>query len=74
MPKQYVSKAGAVFPATLADYKRAKAGELDKVKWAEAAPGKPITAPYPEIVSSWLRNGFEEIGAKEVTGDGVPVG
>jgi len=74
MPRTFVSKAGAVFPATLADFKRAKAGELDKVKWAEAAPGKPLAAPYPEVIGSWLDNGFKEVGAKEVTGDGVPVG
>jgi hypothetical protein len=63
MARQFVSAAGAHYPATLADYKRAKAGELDKVKWAEALPGKPLEAPYQEIVASWLANGFEEVSA-----------
>jgi hypothetical protein len=69
MPRTFVSDSGATFPATLADYKRAKAGELEKVRWATAQAGKPLAAPYPEIVSSWLANGF-----REVTGDGVSVG
>jgi len=38
-----------------------------------AAAGKPLAAPYPEIVSSWLRNGFSEVGAKqEEVDDGIP--
>ena len=72
MPRTFVSKAGAVYPATLADYKRAKAGELEKVKWATAAPGKPLPAPYPDVIPSWLRNGFTEVDQKEVDDDGVP--
>ena len=74
MPRTFVTDSGAVFPAALADFKRAKAGSMDKVKWARAEPGKPITAPYPEIIPSWLRNGFREIDAepeKEVIVSGV---
>lgn len=60
MPRTFTSASGALFPATLADFKRAKAGELDKVKWSRAEPGKRIAAPYPEIIPSWLANGFKE--------------
>jgi hypothetical protein len=54
--------AGAAYPATLADFKRAKAGEMDKVRWARAEAGKAIAAPYAEVISSWLANGFTEVG------------
>ena len=74
MPRTFVSKAGAVFPATLADFKRAKAGDFDKVTWAQVVAGKAVAAPYPEVIGSWLANGFKEVGAKEVSEDGVPVG
>jgi hypothetical protein len=66
MPKLYLSKTGASYPATLADYKRARSGQKAKVKWAEAEPGVAIPAPYPELVASWLANGFEEVSADAV--------
>ena len=81
MTRQFIPPPGAVFPATLADYKRAKAGDMEKVRWACAEDDKPVAAPYPEIITSWLANGFVEIDggksaevAEEVNGDGIQVG
>lgn len=62
MARTFVSKVGAEFPATLADFKRAKAGDLDKVRWTRVEAGEPLRAPYPEIIGSLLANGFEEVG------------
>lgn len=67
MPTMFVSKSGATYPATAADFRRAKAGDVDKVKWARAEAGKPLAAPYPEIVASWLANGFEEVKGSGVS-------
>lgn len=71
MPRTFVTDRGASYPATLADFKHAKSGALEKVRWARAEAGVPLAAPYPEIIPSWLANGFREVGAKEVSGDGV---
>ena len=67
MPRTFTSASGAMYPATLEDFKRAKAGSMDKVKWARAEAGKPIVAPYPEIIASWLANGFEEVDPSGVS-------
>lgn len=61
MPRMFVSKSGGAYPATLADWKRAKAGEKAKAKYAEALPGVPFAAPYQEVIASLLANGFEEV-------------
>ena len=62
MAKQYRIPIGTVYPATVAGYRKAKAGQIDGVDWTK--PNEEvlvITAPYPEIVSSWLANGIEEV-------------
>jgi len=62
MPRMFIPPPGAAFPATLADMRKCKAGQRDKAKIVYAEAGKAIPAPYPEIVSSWLANGFTEVG------------
>jgi hypothetical protein len=63
MPRLFRARVGVDWPATLADLRRARAGPSDKVKTIRTEPGdEPIAAPYPEIIQSWLENGFEEVG------------
>jgi hypothetical protein len=62
MAKQYRIPPGVVYPATAAGYRKAKAGKIDEVDWIVPSEEElVIPAPYPEIVSSWLANGIEEI-------------
>lgn len=66
MAKQYRIPPGTVYPATVAGYRKAKAGKMNEVDWIEPNEEEiVIPAPYSEIVSSWLENGIEEIGKEE---------
>jgi hypothetical protein len=71
MPRQFTAREGADYPATLADFKRAAAGDLANVTWARVEAGETIAAPYPEIIPSWLANGFREAKAKGVKSHGI---
>lgn len=57
--KKYAHPLGASYPATLADYKKCLAHKPYHVARAEA--GVAQEPPYPEILKSWLLNGFEEV-------------
>ena len=61
MPREFIPPPGASYPATAADLRKWKAGEREKVRTVSPEPGKPIAAPYPEIVASWVANGWEEV-------------
>lgn len=61
MPRQFIWPAGGAYPATLADFKRAKAGEKAKARSVEVAPGATFTPAYAEVVPSLLANGCEEV-------------
>lgn len=65
MAQQYRIPPGTVYPATVAGYRKAKAGKMDEVDWTVNEEELVIPAPYPEIVSSWLANGIEEVGEAE---------
>lgn len=67
MPRMFRVPAGTDYPATLADYRLAKAGKPHKRAGMRDADAV-IAAPYEEIIGSWLAN-----GVKEVSGDGVSV-
>lgn len=64
MGRLFIARADAVYPASPADYRKAKAGNLAAVRWASVQAGVPVEAPYPEIIGSWLANGFEEVTAE----------
>jgi hypothetical protein len=67
MAKQYRIPPGTVYPATVAGYRKAKAGKLDEVDWTKPNEEELVLqAPYPEIVSSWLKNGIVEAGETPV--------
>lgn len=59
--KKYAHPFGATYPKTLADFKKAKARQPHERVWVP--PCKSIEPPYPEIVPSWLDNGFKEVAA-----------
>lgn len=67
MPKLYRALAVFQYPADPESLKKAKAGKLDEVKWAEHTPkDKPFPAPSPEILKSWLSNEcVEEVGGDD---------
>ncbi|MCK9629945.1 MAG: hypothetical protein M0R37_15315 [Bacteroidales bacterium] len=69
MTRQFTTRVDAIYPATVADYRKAKAGRLDDVTWATAEAGETLAAPYPEIVGSWLANGFEEVTGDDHAGE-----
>lgn len=49
------------WPASLESFHAAMTGKLP-IATIETLPGDgPIEAPYPEIIPSWLSNGFEEV-------------
>ena len=63
MPRRFRVPAGTDYPATLADFKKAKAGEphrRSKVSDEE----QTIEAPYDEIIPSWLANGVKEVSVR----------
>jgi hypothetical protein len=66
--KKYRIPPGTVYPATVAGYKKAKAGKLSEVDWVIVPDDEEqfIEAPYPEIISSWLANGVQEVDGVEV--------
>lgn len=71
MPRQFRVPAGTDYPASLADYKLAKAGKPHKrVPISKAS--RVTEAPYSEIIGSWLANGVVEVTeTEEVSESGV---
>lgn len=61
MPKLYRATVPVEWPATAADLRRARSGKGEVVTTHTDPDDGPIEAPYPEIVPSWLANGFEEV-------------
>lgn len=44
------------YPADEESLRHAKAGRMDKVKWASAKPGEPVEPYCDEILRSWQAN------------------
>lgn len=60
MAKSYRALVGFTYPKDAASLKKAQAGKLDEVEWAEVAEGELVEPPYPGIVASWQANGVVE--------------
>lgn len=65
MARLFTPPPGATYPATLADMRKCKAHERAKARILAAEPGKAIPAPYPEVIPSWLANGWTEVEGGE---------
>lgn len=61
MARTFLPPPGATYPATVADFRKAKSGDVAKARMVSAEHGKAIAAPYPEVIPSWLSNGWKEV-------------
>lgn len=66
MPRMFRVPAGTDYPASLADYRLAKAGKPHRRAGMRAADAV-IPAPYEEIIGSWLANGVKEVSDSDVS-------